>query len=476
MGLGIVAALGGASARAGDEEGLEHSLFSCGRTGSVNSASACANSRGLNPAAQEAKNPHGLTLDASRKGEQSASGKAIAALIRDLGDSSYETRTSATRRLCAIGMRAAKMLKKAARGDDIEIALRAKAVLDLLEGLMFAGVEVRLAFSETRVAWDEPVDLTITMTNRSDYPARVPFELNDVDRNAVTGDARQVGDMLDVAELIALRRGDGRPIELTVDDIAADPAVLAAVERRLDGGPLSLLEPEQRVAITARVFNRGWARYALLEAGVYTAQLEYVPRWHDGILAKQQVGRVVSNQATITVTNGAPEAVSRGGTEASLTVQRAGPFIVAMVTNRTDQPLIINKNFGRAAPFAQGHWVYELDGTHREMPVKGKPAASWHEFDAALLVTVQPGDTLEMARRRIDELRRALIEAGSSIDNSRWTLHFSYSNLCGRQWQARQGSALIGNPKAPTIFQTKLPRRILSARHTSNHLSAPTTD
>jgi len=176
------------------------------------------------------------------------------------------------------------------------------------------------------------------------------------------------------------------------------------------------------------------------------------------------------------VTTGAPAAVSREGAEASLTVHRDGLFIVAQLTNRTDQTVLVNKNFGRSPPFAEGRWVYLRDGTRHEVPVIHKRAASWHDFDAALLVEAKPGQSIELARIHLAELRRTLVDAGAKLGDDRWTVHFSYANLCDRQWQIRQDSALLGNPKAPAIFQHSLPRRILSTRHTSNRLTAPNTD
>ncbi|UCC30201.1 MAG: hypothetical protein JSU86_18625 [Phycisphaerales bacterium] len=426
----------------------------------------------------------GMTLQAPAAagtgGEKSLTAPAtdadIAALVSDLSDPSYEKRTYATRRLCAIGMPATEKLRAAAAGDDAETALRAKAVLSLLDNLMFSGVEVRLSFSKSKIAWDQPVDLNLTLTNRAKYPARVPFEIDPAKRTAAGDDAQQVGSMLDVADLVHVRGADGREIDLAVDDISADSQVVAAVQRRLNEGPVSTLDPGQQVKITVAAFNRGWARYLLLDTGVYTITMDYTPEWEDDALATQRVGRVVSNPATITISTGAPATVSRSGAEASLAIERDGAFIAARLTNRTDQAMLVNKNFGRLPPFADGHWVYELDGTRQEVPVIAKSAASWHDFKAALLVEVGPGQSVELARIDLNELRRALSDAGAELDGRRWTVHFSYVNLCGRQWQVRQGSALLGNSKAPAIFQVPLPRRILSTGYTSNRLTAPTID
>ena len=400
----------------------------------------------------------------------------IAALVRDLSNPSYDKRTFATRRLCAIGMPAAEALRKTVQGDDAESALRAKAVLDVLDGVMFAGVEVRLAFSKSRISWDEAADLSVTMVNRSKYPARLPFELDPARRQAVTEDARQVGDMLDLADYLRIRSPGGRKIELTVDDISSDPAVVAAVQQRLNGGPGSALGAGEEVTLTARAFNRGWARYMLLDDGAYTVVMEYVPEWEDGVLAAERVGRVVSNETTITVSTAAPQSVSRSGAEAALVVEREGSFLVASLTNQTDQVVLVNKNFGPSPPFAEGRWVWQLDGNSRDLPLVPKPNASWHDFDAALLVEVAPGKPIELARIELADMRRVLTQVGADVNDPRWTVHFAYMNLCNRAWQARQGSTLLGNEKAPAIFRTPLPRRILSAQCTSNPLTVPAAD
>ena len=110
----------------------------------------------------------------------------ITVLIRDLSDPAYAKRTYATRRLCAIGMPGREKLQAAAEGDDVETALRAKAVLSVLDRMMFSGIEVQLAFSKIQTAWDQPVDLRVTLTNSSEYPGRVPFQLSPEERKTTT--------------------------------------------------------------------------------------------------------------------------------------------------------------------------------------------------------------------------------------------------------------------------------------------------
>jgi hypothetical protein len=402
-----------------------------------------------------------------------ATNEEISALIHDLSDPSYEKRVFATRRLCAIGVEARDMLAAAAGGDDVEAALRARQVLSVLDRLWFAGAEVSLAVSKTRTAWDEPVDLHITVSNRSKYPTRVPFEIDATKRASLSTDALQVGDMLDIADWLKVRSSEGREIELRVDDITADPAVTAAVQERLNGGPNRTLGPGEEVVTSIRAFNRGWARYALLDGGEHSFVFDYVPEWEDEALGAARVGRVVSNKVKIAVVRSAPEAISRGGTVASLTLIRESEELVALLVNKTDQLMLVNRNFGVSPPFAEGRWVYTLDDSIREVPIILKPRASWHDFEESLLVSVQPGQDLELSRIKITGLHKLLSEAGADLSGDRWTVHFGYSNMCDHVWQARQGPALLGNKNAPPIFRMPLSRLILSARHASNALEAP---
>ena len=175
----------------------------------------------------------------------SVSEQHIAQLVDELGDASYARRTEATRALCAIGAPATAALERVADGQHVEIALRAQAVLRVIEQLMFGGVEVRLAFSKKKISWGDPIDLTLKLTNRSAFPARVPFDIDPEVRQKATGDARHVGDMLDVAEYLRVLDGRGTSVPLTVDDIMGDLMVAKIVENRVDAGPIGTLAPGQ---------------------------------------------------------------------------------------------------------------------------------------------------------------------------------------------------------------------------------------
>jgi len=401
-----------------------------------------------------------------------ATSREIASLVSDLNDPSYHKRTFATRRLCAIGTPAREKLEAAAAGNDIETVLRAKAVLAVLDRIFFDGVEVRLAFSKSEITWDEPADLIVTMVNRSKYPARVPFEIDTAARQKLSQDARQVGDLLDLADLTHIRSDAGLEFELTVDDITEDPDVVAAVQNRLNGEPISTLKPGQQAVLTVQAFNRGFARYRLLDKASYTVRMEYVPGWNDEILIAQQIGRIVSNEATITVTQSAPATISRSGLEASLDLELRNRKIIVSLTNRLDQTQQVNMDFGPSTPFAEGRWVWEANGTRKEVTQSARSSISWHDFEPVLLVEVPPGTSIELATIDIAELIQRLTETGVDTSDPRGAVYFGYANACDRQWQLRQGPAFVGNPNAPPLFRALLPRHVLSTRLTSPTISS----
>jgi hypothetical protein len=405
-----------------------------------------------------------------------ATEEQIAALIRDLGDASFQKRTFATRRLCAIGMDAREQLARAAAGDEFETALRARKILETLDALLFAGVEITLKASRTNVPWDDPVDLHVHMTNRSKYPARVPFELDEERRAALTADARQVGDRLDVGDLLRVSGPDGRPVELRVDDFLAAADVLAEVESRLDAGPTSVIGPGREATLIVKAFNRGWARYPLLDKGAYSFVLDYTPNWNDAVLNEQRVGYVVSNELVVEVSRAAPAAVSRVGIEAGLSLRISDHDLVAELVNRADQPIWINRNFGPTPPFAWGRWVVEVAQLQQEIPTPAPVSPTWGDFQSAQLVEVRPGAVVEVARIEVKTLRAEVKQELKDAARRTWKVHFRYSNVCDRRWQRSQD--LIGSdvPGIPPVLKELLPRRMLASVVTSEAIELPAND
>jgi hypothetical protein len=405
-----------------------------------------------------------------------ATEEEIATLIRDLGDASFEKRTFATRRLCAIGMDAREPLAKAAASDEFETALRARKVLESVDALLFAGVEITLEMSEASFAWDEAVDLHVRLTNRSKYPARVPFELDEKRRAALSADARQVGDMLDMGDLLRVSGPDGRSVELRVDEFLGAADVLAEVDARLDAGPTSVIGPGREATLTVKTFNRGWARYPLLDRGAYSLVLDYTPNWNDPVLNEQLVGRVVSNELVVKVSKAAPAAVSRVGIEAGLSLRISDGNVIAELINRADQPIWVNRNFGPTPPFAWGRWVVEIAQLQQEIPTSAPANPTWDDFQSAQLVEVRPGAVIEVARIEVKTLRAAVQQELKDAAPRTWRVHFRYSNVCDQRWQRSEDLIGSDTPGVPTVLRKPLPRRILGSVVTSKAIELPADD
>lgn len=395
----------------------------------------------------------------------------IAALVAELSDPSFEKRQAATRRLCAIGMPAVAALETVAGGGDFEAAQRARQVLDVLDDVYFAGVEIELAVSTSDVRWNQPLDLKLSCRNASPYPATLPFERRPGAPSTPESHARQVGDMLDAAEWLRVAHVDKGEVDLRTDDISLDPAVREAVEVRVAAGPRWILPPGERTVIHLTGFNRGWARYPLLDAGDYTLRFEYVPDWTDPVLAEARVGHVASEEIRISVDPGAPAAVSRAGVEGELSVTAKGDAFVALLTNRSDLPATINTNLGVAEPYAMAEWIVHLESRSISVPFAEGPVVSWERFSAERLITLPPGESIELGRVDRKALRarvRAEAPAGADLDHA--VLIARYRNPCGPVWQRNHEPALLGNPEVPEVFRVPLPRRLLTMPLSSDRI------
>lgn len=392
----------------------------------------------------------------------------IPALIRDLGDPSFEKRTAATRALCAIGAQAVPALQQAAQSRDFEVARRAQETLLVIEQLFFSGVEIRIAASRERIAWNEPLHLTIELRNTLDVPTGVPIRTDPSAPPERSVDARQVAAMFDVADWLVVTGPGDRKIELRVDDMYEDPDVEQVIRERTEESPSTMLAPRDAAKVTIPELNRGYARFPFLDAGDYEITLDYVPPWDDEVLARERAGRVTSNTVRVRVTEGAPEPVSRAGSEARVEVGVAGSRLVARITNRWDLPIVINRNFGATAPFAHGEWVFVAGGGTLDTPVEGGGATRLAEFSPDRLTVLPPGQSVVVAEIAVAELRRAVANAPHVSPEPGAVVQFSYLNRTNRAWHRRQGESLMGDPGTPAVLRTPLPRRMLTSRYLSN--------
>lgn len=397
-------------------------------------------------------------------------GAEIAKLIADLGDPAYMTRAYATRRLAAIGTTAYDQVKAASIGDDPETAMRARRILAIYDRLLFFNAEVTVSFSRSKIAWTDPVDLVVTVTNRGKHSLKVPFAIKSSERENRSADALQVADMLDIGDFIHVRNPQGKNVDLRVDEISLDPDIVAVVQQRLNGGPFAEVAAGQRVTLTVHDFNRGWARYPLLEAGEYSVTFEYIPDWRDPELEEASAGRIVSAPTTVTVVDSAPAEVSRNGIEADCRLAREGDFLVAYLVNRTDHVAVVNRNFGNSLPFARGDWVFESGPVLKELSAERQLNQTWKDFRVDNLTEVAPGGSLEIARVNLKKLRKRFADVGVDLAGETGSVHFQYSNACDRLWQSRERAILTQDGAIPKVLRDPLPRRLLSTRQSSNRL------
>lgn len=392
----------------------------------------------------------------------------VASLVEQLSDPSYDRRMAATRKLCAAGQPALPSLRRVAEGSDREAALRARKIIQALERILFAGVEVRLESDRNSLGWDEPAQVRLIFENKSRFPARLPFPASSGQSEGDSGDARQVGMMIDASDWLLVTNSAGREVELRVDDIADDPEVLRVVQERLQGGPVTELTPGDRMVIVLDQFNRGWARYPMLDAGEYRVTMRYVPEWSDPVLAEQKIGEVRSNELMLRVERGAPETVSRAGAKAEVAVRRENDEFVATITNRNDQSILVNTNYGVSAPFAEILWVYERDGRRETMSAASSTGRTWSDFDTVRFRKVDAGSSLELARIGVADLATRMGDAGKGVQAGEGLIAFSYFNLCDKNWQIREQANLDRDAETPAALRSPLPRQLLSTRLTSS--------
>ncbi len=351
----------------------------------------------------------------------------------------------------------------------MEVAFRAKHVLELLDQVYFAGVKIELSLSKESVDWSEPVDLVITLTNQSPYPTRIPFDVEG-DQPQLETDAQQVGQLLDVADWLTVVSDTGSSISLQVDDYTGHADITKAIDRRLENAPTSVLPAHQKRIVKLRAINRGWARYRLLEQGSYIFKLAYQPAWNDKQLLVRRVGYTQSNEASLFIQSSAEPVISRQGLEAALEVnmidtQDSHDMIKALLINRHDRAKLVNTNLSTSGPpFARGQWIVETDGRIARMPAETLKRKSQSHVAGDVfphnVIAVAPGEAVEIASISYDDLNRALEEAGEASLSHTTKLRFVYTNLWNQHWikqrlakepadtpQGRQWSAFLAGPR-----------------------------
>lgn len=391
---------------------------------------------------------------------------AVSALITSLASRDSDERAAATIALCRAHRHARSALREAARGDDVELADRAKHLLQLFDRLWFNGAHLELSFNKKQIPWNEPALLNVTVRNRSDYIVRLPFPRPRAGSISVdkTPRADQVGVMLDLADWLIVEKHDGSkwtgPLGLTADYSMGDTDIVGAVESRVkDGWPDSTISPGATEIIRLPEFNRGWARFRMLDAGRYRVRLDFAPFWNEPSLDREKVGRVVSNWAELEVTKSAPAAVSRREMQASIGLELTAGAITASLVNRLDLPIHVSINMGQAFPFAQVTWlVSDPDGNSIDLPARELRPDELSTFSGERLVELAPGSRIRLASIPLSALREAAADRGLTGEIQ---LGFSYRNLLDNDSQARFSDRLVVGGSTPAVLRSRLPNRML---------------
>lgn len=355
-------------------------------------------------------------MPASRPSPQAElpSPESVQRMIRQLSHPAPTKRQEAVGKLTLWGPVAFDALSKVADGPNLEAALLARDILRELGEVVFVGAEVTLSVDRPSIRWNEPVSLTVTVHNPTlarillPWPAETPAA-----SQPAVDDFQQVAAMMDVADFLAITNPAGEEIELRVDPIEQDTAVERAIQIRAgDNPPYQLLPAGKTSRLTVPAFNRGWARYPLLEAGTHTVRFEYQPEWKDPAWTQQGLGRVQSNTIKIEVTQPAPAELQRARRPLELIARQESDRIIAELHNVWDAPTWVNLNLnGPMATHAALQWWPQSANHADTSPFTLQADATGQAFDADRLIEIAPGAKTIVSETPVADIAAQLPEA-----------------------------------------------------------------
>ena len=321
------------------------------------------------------------------------------------------------RQLAEWGPLAFAELRRAASGGDLEAAILARDLLAELEETVLIGAHVRLEVNRARVAWDEPVTLTIHAHNPTAGPVRVPWPKpanTAATTQATHDDAAQVGAMMDAGDFLTVTGPDGRPIDLRIEPIDRARAVYEAVNLRAWHAPPShLVEPGATGRLRIPLFNRGWARYPMLSAGRYTIAFSCQPEWKDASWTEDGLGLVRAAPVTVEVHQDAPEVLRRSDKPLAIHLGRTGETLVVQVQSTWDFPQWINLNLGNEiTTHGRLGWQLLPSGDDGGEPVWLRPGGALPPVRLDLIRRLEPGATLTLDRVPAATIRQRARQAG----------------------------------------------------------------
>ncbi len=321
-------------------------------------------------------------------------------------------RRAAIRQLAEWGPLVFPELRRAAAGSNLEAALSARDLLAELESAILIGAKVRLSVDRARVAWNEPITLSVHAHNTTTGPLRVPWAAPTTKPAAgVTADAIQVAGMMDAADFLTVIGPDDREIELRVEPIERDPAVYEAVDIRVHTPPTQVIEGGKDARLDILLFNRGWARYPMLAAGKYTISFGYQPRWKDDSWTKAGFGCVRGEPVTVEISPGAPAAIRKAGVALELRIKRSAETLEAELASTWDTLQWINLNVGGPlSTHARIEWQLIPVQDNAE-PIDLEPPTGEPRFDGKLLTRIAAGERLVISRVSMAAVRDRLRES-----------------------------------------------------------------
>jgi len=402
--------------------------------------------------------PATATVPADRFESPDAS--LIRGAVRELNHPSPARRRVALRRLAEWGPFAFEELREAAAGPDHESALAARGLLTEFESAVLVGGLVSLEVDRPAVAWNEPVALLVRVKNPTPAPIRVPWP---APTTRPAGDADQVGQMLDVADFLAVVDPRGRPLPLRFEPIEGDKTVYEAVSVRAgDNPPFSLVPSGGETLLRLREFNRGWARFPLLASGTYHVTFAYQPQWKDPSWTADGFGRVRAGPVSIEVTRGAPEAIRDATRPLELRLDCRDQLISARIVSIWDRPLHVNLNWGPdVTRHAELRWSITPAGAAESIQWVPEPRSPGPSAFADHIRRLDSGCSVEIARLSKASL---LQQSGASVSAGACEVKLRYVNVPGspqlRALAARPADASAIPPSIYTGVLLSEPVRI----------------
>lgn len=377
------------------------------RLGACGAAVLAVGVLGLRPTRADEPGPR--DAPAATQPAQAPGEDEIRAAIRDLNHPSPARRRDAVGKLADWGPLAFDALRKVADGPDLEPALLAGDLLAEMGEVLFVGGQVRLEVDRNRIAWNEPVMITVRIDNPTPGEVMVPWPAAASSR-PTADDATQVGALLDVADQLSVVGPDGAEVDVRVDPVEQDTAVYRAVTVRAGDRPPSHAVPArtgERICLTQ--FNRGWARYPMLAAGRYTVKFAYQPEWKNPGWIAQGFGLIESNSVVIEVIEPAPVELRRANRPVRLELRVAGDQVIGELENTWDRDLWLNLNIGGPADtHARLDWCPQPSDHEDPDPFMLDADATGPQFAVDRLKKLAPGDRLAVSQAKLAEIRKRM--------------------------------------------------------------------